>query len=306
MPYLIAVSLIWALSFGLIKGRLVGLDSAFITAVRLGLALLVFLPFLRPRGLGLARTLQLMALGGLQFGLMYLAYNESFRHLQAYEVALLTLTTPVMVTLLADALQRQWHPRSLGAALVAVAGTAIVVFQDKALAPTLTGVLWVQLSNLAFAAGQVGYKRWHEAARAAQPALRDRDVFAWLYAGGTLVALVVLLARGGSSLPQTLSASQGLTLLYLGVVASGLGFFLWNVGATRVSAGQLAVMNNAKIPLAVACSLLVFGEQADPLRLLASLALLGLAVWLADRRGTPPAASTRLAVQQSLAEGARR
>lgn len=306
MPYLIAVSLIWALSFGLIKGRLVGLDSAFITAVRLGLALLVFLPFLRPRGLGAARTLQLMALGGVQFGLMYLAYNESFRHLQAYEVALLTLTTPVMVTLLADALQRQWHPRSLVAALVAVAGTAIVVFQDKALAPTLTGVLLVQLSNLAFAAGQVGYKHWHEAARAAQPALRDRDVFAWLYAGGALVALLVLLARGGAGLPQALNASQMLTLLYLGVVASGLGFFLWNVGATRVSAGQLAVMNNAKIPLAVACSLLIFGERADPLRLLASLALLGLAVWLADRRGAPPAASVRLAAQQPLAEGARR
>ena len=306
MPYLIGVSLIWALSFGLIKGRLVGLDSAFITAVRLGLALLVFLPFLRPRGLGLRRTLQLMALGGLQFGLMYLAYNESFRHLQAYEVALLTLTTPVMVTLLADVLQRRWHPRSLLAALVAVAGTAIVVFQDKALAPTLAGVLWVQLSNLAFAAGQVGYKRWHEIARAAEPALRDRDVFAWLYAGGAGLALLVLLARGGSGVPGALSASQALTLLYLGVVASGIGFFLWNVGATRVSAGQLAVMNNAKIPLAVACSLLVFGERADPLRLLVSLALLGLAVWLADRRPAAPRTSAQVATHQPLAEGARR
>lgn len=300
MPYLIAVSLIWALSFGLIKGRLAGLDSAFITAVRLGLALLVFLPLLRPRGLGLRRTLQLMALGGLQFGLMYLAYNESFRHLQAYEVALLTLTTPVMVTLLADALQRRWHPRSLAAALVAVAGTAVVVFQDKALAPTLAGVLWVQLSNLAFAAGQVGYKRWREA----EPAWRDRDVFAWLYAGGAALALLVLLARGG--VPDALNASQALTLLYLGVVASGLGFFLWNVGATRVSAGQLAVMNNAKIPLAVACALLVFGERADPLRLLVSLVLLGLAVWLADRRSMGPVASARVAAHQPLAEGARR
>lgn len=302
MPYLIGVSLIWALSFGLIKGRLVGLDSAFITAVRLGLALLVFLPFLRPRGLGLRRTLQLMALGGLQFGLMYLAYNESFRHLQAYEVALLTLTTPVMVTLLSDALQRRWHPRSLAAALVAVAGTAVVVFQDKSLAPTLAGVLWVQLSNLAFAAGQVGYKRWREA----EPAWRDRDVFAWLYAGGAALALLVLLARGGGGVPDALNASQALTLLYLGVVASGVGFFLWNVGATRVSAGQLAVMNNAKIPLAVACSLLVFGERADPLRLLVSLVLLGLAVWLADRRPALPVASARVAAHQPLAEGARR
>jgi len=74
-----------------------------------------------------------------------------------------------------------------------------------------------------------------------------------------------------------------MTLLYLGVIASGLGFFFWNVGALRVSAGELAVMNNAKIPLMVAASLLVFGEQADLARLAASLVLLVLAVWLADR-----------------------
>lgn len=306
MPYLIAVSLVWALSFGLIKGRLVGLDSAFITAARLALALLVFLPFFRPRKLSLRRAWPLVALGGLQFGVMYLAYNESFRHLQAYEVALLTLTTPVLVTLLADGLQRRWHPRSLWAACVAVAGTALVVFQDKALAPALAGVAWVQASNFAFAAGQVGYKRWHEKARAADPTLRDSDVFAWLYIGGTGVALLVLLARGGAAVPHAVNASQALTLLYLGVIASGLGFFLWNVGATRVSAGQLAVMNNAKIPLAVACSLLIFGERADPLRLLASLALLGLAVWLADRRPAAQPASARVAAHQPLAEGARR
>jgi hypothetical protein len=43
-------------------------------------------------------------------------------------------------------------------------------------------------------------------------------------------------------------------------------------------------MNNAKVPLAVACSLLFFGESADLPRLLGSLALLGAAVWLADKK----------------------
>lgn len=102
--------------------------------------------------------------------------------------------------------------------------------------------------------------------------------------GLALLVLWMPAAGGAARLPASLSLSQGLTLAYLGLVASGLGFFLWNVGATRVSAGELAVMNNAKIPLAMACSLLVFGERADPLRLLASLALLGAAVGLADRR----------------------
>ena len=177
MPYLLIVSFVWAFSFGLIKGRLAGLDSAFISAVRLGLALLVFLPFLRVRGLPARTMLALMGIGAVQFGLMYLAYNESYHHLQAHEIALFTLTTPLFVTLLADALDRQFRFRALAAALLAVAGTGLIVFQGKELSPTLTGLALVQLSNLAFALGQVGYKRL----RAKQPALRDRDIFALLY-----------------------------------------------------------------------------------------------------------------------------
>ncbi|AOS45862.1 EamA-like transporter family protein [Lacunisphaera limnophila] len=278
MPYLIAVSLLWAFSFGLIKGRLAGLDSAFISAVRLGLALLVFLPFLRFRGLTSRLTTSLVALGAVQFGLMYLAYNESFRHLQAHEVALLTLTTPVFVTLIADALDRTLRVRALAAALLAVLGTGVVVFQGQDLRPTLLGLALVQLSNLAFAAGQVGYKRL----RARQPDLRDRDIFGLLYAGGFALALAACFARGDISVELT--GSHLLVLLYLGVLASGVGFFLWNLGATQVGTGALAVMNNAKIPLAVACSLLFFGEYADPSRLAISLVLLSTAVWFAEKR----------------------
>ena len=105
MLYLIFVSLVWAFSFGLIKDRLAGLDSSYIAAVRLGLATLVFLPFVRVRWLSFRNSVLLFALGAVQFGVMYLAYNESFHHLQAHEVALFSLTTPVFVTLIADALE---------------------------------------------------------------------------------------------------------------------------------------------------------------------------------------------------------
>ena len=276
MLYLIFVSLLWAFSPGLIKDRLAGLDSSFVTFVRLALALLIFLPFVRVRWLSLRTSSLLLFLGAVQFGAMYLAYNESFKHLASHEVALFTLTTPIFVTLLADALDRKLHPRSLAAAVLAVAGTVVVVFQGKELKPTLVGLGLVQLSNLAFAVGQVGYRKFREK----NGAVQDREVFAVLYAGGAALALAVLLTRGVS---LDLHTPQVLTLLYLGLIASGLGFFFWNIGALRVSAGELAVMNNAKIPLMVAASLLVFGEHADLSRLAVSLVLLILAVWLADR-----------------------
>jgi carboxylate/amino acid/amine transporter len=274
MAHLILVSFLWAFSFGLIKRHLGGLDSAFVTAARLGLALLVFLPFLRLRGVSTRTALTLAALGAVQFGVMYLAYIESFRYLHAYEAALFTITTPILVTLFADALDRTLRWRALLAALVAVIGTACVMVKSTNLTVTLTGLVLVQVSNAAFAIGQVAYRRW----RARHAAMRDREVFGLLYAGGFAVALVALLMRDVS---VTITTRQLWTLLYLGVIASGAGFFLWNVGATKVSAGTLAVMNNAKVPLAVVVSLLFFGETTSVPWLVASLVLLAGAVLLA-------------------------
>ncbi len=286
MPLLIIVSLLWAFSFGLIKRHLVGVDSTFVAAARLGLALLVFLPFLRLRGVRLRTGLGLAGIGAVQFGLMYLAYIESFRYLRAYEAALFTITTPVFVTLFADALERTLRFRALMAALLAVAGTAFVTVRSSDVQITLTGLALVQLSNAAFAVGQVVYRRL----RQRTPELRDRDVFALLYGGAFLVAALAAAVKGVN---VSLNAAQTWTLVYLGVFASGAGFFLWNVGATRVGSGTLAVMNNAKVPLAVAVSLLFFGEQAPLPWLAASLVTLGVAVWLAERPAPDAAAKNR-------------
>lgn len=276
MILLIIVSLLWAFSFGLIKRFLGGVDSTFVSAARLGLALLVFLPFLRLRGVAPRLALFLTSIGAVQFGVMYLAYIESFRYLRAYEAALFTITTPILVTLIADVLDRTLRPRALVAALLAVVGTGFVMLKSTELDVTLAGFGLVQLSNASFALGQVFYRR----VRARHAGLRDRDVFGLLYAGGFAVALAAMLAK---DVTFTLTTSQSLTLLYLGVLASGVGFFLWNVGATRVTAGTLAVMNNAKVPLAVAVSLIFFGEQAHLPSLAASLVLMGTAVWLAQK-----------------------
>lgn len=277
MLWLVVVSLIWAFSFGLTKGKLAGLDSSFVSALRLSLALLVFLPFLRLRGVSIATGGRLVAIGAVQFGLMYLALNESYRYLQAYEVVLFTITTPILVTLLADVLDRTFRWQALAAAGLAVIGAAFIAVRSTELKLTLIGVVLVQLSNAAFAIGQIAYRRL----RQREAHLRDRDIFGLLYIGAAAVTLAVMFARVDISAISLTNTQIG-TLLYLGILASGVCFFLWNIGATQVSSGTLAVMNNAKAPLGVACSLLFFGESAAPLPLLGSLAMLGVAVWLAQ------------------------
>ena len=299
MPYLILVSLIWALSFGLIKNRLAGLDPTALGAVRLALATLVFLPFFRPAKIPPPRLLALAAIGAVQFGAMYIFYMAAFSHLAAHEVALFTILTPLWLALLDAAAQRRLPPRLALAVLLAIAGTAIACWQTLATpAPPrhmLAGFLLVQASNLCFALGQFYYRRL----RATLPAATtNASLFAALYLGALAVTLLATaLTTNWAQFRPTLP--QWTVLAYLGVVASGLSFFWWNIGATRVGVATLAVFNNVKIPLAIACSLLLFGETAPPARLLTGAALLALALIIAETRAprapqcqtTPPKAN---------------
>ena len=67
------------------------------------------------------------------------------------------------------------------------------------------------------------------------------------------------------------------------LIPSGLGFYLWNKGSTRVSYGSLAVMNNFKIPAAVLIAWLVFSESVEWAAALSSLLLLGIGNLVAQK-----------------------
>jgi drug/metabolite transporter (DMT)-like permease len=284
MLILLAVSVVWAFSFGLLK-RLTGLDPTAIAVMRLAISLAVFAPFFRPSRIPAGAGIRLFLIGTVQFGALYILYLRSYAYLHAYEVALFTITTPIFVTAADAALERRWRPRYAAAAALSVVGAGAVEFNSLGHSGIATGFVLVQLSNLCFAAGQVAWRR----ERLRIPAgVSDASVFALPYAGALALTLLVSLftTRWGAFSP---SPVQWATIAYLGAVASGAGFFLWNVGATRVNAGTLAAVNNAKIPLGIACSLLFFGESADLPRLLLGGALMAGGVWIAGGRpeGTP-------------------
>lgn len=272
MLLLTAVSLLWAFSFGLIGNRLGDLPPAWLAWVRLALSATVFLPF--ARRLPWRSALGLFITGAVQFGLMYWAYMSSFGWLQSHEVALFTVLTPLFVATLNDATQRRFHRRNLIAAILAVAGAAWIQWTQLDSTAPLIGILLVQISNLCFAAGQLAYRAI--LARLPQP-LPDRHVFFWLHAGGLALLTPLALPLTLAPAPPMPTPAQWGILLYLGLVASGIGFFLWNRGARQTSAGRLAIMNNLKIPLGVAVSLLFFPEAAQWPTLLIGAALIALA-----------------------------
>ena len=256
MIYLAIVSLLWAFSFGLIGSALSGVDSFFTATIRLGCATLLFLPFLRAKEIVRIDRVRLVLIGAIQFGVMYACYMRAFQYLPSHLVAIFSILTPVYVVIIHDLRQRTFSSRYLIAALLSVLGAAAIK------AKTIpTGDFWIgfglmQAAGIAFAYGQVAYRDW----KRNNPQTKDRSVFSLLAMGGTASAGIAgVLLSDWSTLE--VKADQWKSILYLGFVASGLGFFLWNKGAAKSSPGTLAVFNNAVVPLAVLCSLFVFGES---------------------------------------------
>lgn len=261
MSYLFAVTLLWAFSFSLIGVYLAGqVDAWFSVLIRIALATLVFLPFLKFRQTPKPLALKLMLIGAVQLGVMYSFYYHSFLFLTVPEVLLFTVMTPIYITLLNDALNKQFNPRFFIIALIAVIG-AITIRYENLNNNFIIGLLLVQGANISFAIGQVTYKRLM-----ANNQLDEKTVFGWFFIGALIVATICYALFGNASkLPST--STQWGVLIYLGIVASGLGYFMWNRGATLVNVGTLAVMNNLLIPAGIIVNVVIWNKNADILRL---------------------------------------
>jgi drug/metabolite transporter (DMT)-like permease len=118
-----------------------------------------------------------------------------------------------------------------------------------------------------------------------QEKVGEAVLLGWMYLGAALFTLVIVLVvmAGGARPMDGWHSGAWWALLYLGVLPTALGFYLWNKGAAKVGPGMLAAANNLKVPLAVLVSWLVFGEEAAYGRVLVGLAVIVGALFLARR-----------------------
>jgi carboxylate/amino acid/amine transporter len=253
---LVVTTLLWAFSFSLIGEYLAGqVDSWFSVLMRVGLAALIFLPFLRWKNIHWRVILLYMAVGSIQLGIMYLFIFRAYLYLTVPEFLLFTVMTPLYVTLIYDLLLRQrlrWGYAL--SALLAVLGAAIIRY-DHLSEYFWWGLMLVQAANICFAIGQVGYKRLMEV----HP-IPQHVAFSWFYIGAFSVAVVAWLAFGNPQKLPTTQLQWGV-LVWLGVGASALGYFMWNYGATQVDAGTLGIMNNVHVPAGLLVNLVIWQEK---------------------------------------------
>ena len=270
----------------MIKSEVSAFHPILVSLIRLTLAFVVFLPWLR--GTQQGRYQKLLAIGFIQFGMMYCLYISAYAFLSGHEIAVLTVTTPIFVVILSRAIERTARTKDWFAAFLGLMGGLALVWPkitQQDVSPTLLGFVLIQSANICFAAGQILYRHWTKDQE--QP---DHKSFAWLYLGALLAPagylflgqfLELPLMSREIAFPKTPTA--WLALLYLGIIPSGLGFYLWNKGSKRVKVGELAVINNLKIPMAVLIAWIIFSEDIHWPATLVSLAILGAGQFLASR-----------------------
>lgn len=275
MNYLVAVTLIWAFSFSLIGEFLAGrVDSYFAVMIRVLLASLVFLPFTQFRSIPIKLKAALMGIGAVQIGIMYLFFYNSFLFLTVPEVVLFTIFTPLYVTIIYDAFKKEFKPLYLISTGVAVLGAYIIRYHEVN-SGFIIGFLLVQGANFTFALGQSAYKKVMESYKN----IKQRSVFGYFHFGALPVVIVAFLLFGDAQKAHP-SLLQWSILMWLGIVASGVGYFLWNKGACMVDSGVLAIMNNALVPAGLIVNLFIWGKPTNLMLLTLGSIVIGFSLWL--------------------------
>lgn len=284
MTLLILITLLWAASFSLIGVYLAGqVDGYLVVFIRMVLALITVLPLFRwkhlsPQNGQLPQLAKLAVIGAVQIGAMYLFLYHAFLYLSVAEVLLFTIFTPLYITLIDELILNRKHLPLLWwiAAAVSVCGAAIIRYQPLS-DDFITGFFLIQAANACFAAGQVAYKRLPTG-----KTLEQSQQFAAFFFGASVVAGLGVLLFGDLTKMPTTNLQWGI-LLWLGIVASGLGYLGWNLSGKRVNTGQLATMNNALIPAGILVNVVFWEQSFDYTRLSIGAFIIILAVWLAGR-----------------------
>ena len=258
MKYLVLVSILWSFSFGIIKYGLSEVDPLFISYARSLIALLFFSSISIYQLKRFRWDINLIAIGAIQFGLMYIFYIQSYQYLPAYLIATFTITTPIFVSI-ADKyfFRKNRSSKNLLAIFLVLLGSYLMRYNIVNPIDYWSGFMLIQCANFVFAWGQVWFKQWN---------IKNKDTdiisnFSQLFLGATAVTSLSYFFISDNNVQLT--DINLLALLFLGLCATGIGFLLWNIGATKVSSYRLAVSNNLVIPMAILNSMIFFGESIN-------------------------------------------
>lgn len=254
-------------------------DSRLIGAIRFFIASLLLTPLLKKSSFKLNIFLPIFIIGAIQIGLMSIFFYKSFAYLKIREVLLFTLMTPLYINIFGDLLQKKMNAKYFMAAFFSIIGALVIKWQNLS-ELNFTGIFIIQICNICFALGQVMYKHYITAYKNKYAIeLKDKEVFAFFHYGAFFLTATSFYFLGNKNLiPHT--QAHMLSLLWLAVFASAIGYYLWNSGAREVNYGVLAAINNLIVPLGIVVSLFFPHEAINWPRFIAGAMIIYFSILL--------------------------
>ena len=274
---LLLVTVVWGLTFPVLKVATAQLSGVEVTALRFLIAAACMGPFVRGIPLQTWRdglilgVLALTSMVAQAYGLQFISANRS---------AFLTSLNVLMVPLIGLALGVRPGWMVFFAAAVACAGVGLMSFDVQ-------GDFWADLATLAAALAYALYTILMSShAKNHRPAQLATAQIACMALLGALWMLVDSGAPRVLLLPGLVEAEVWWGLLFLGAVASAATFFLQAMAQSHVSAPQAAIIYAMEPVFAAAFGWWYISEQMTPMALLGGA--LVIAAVILSQRAQPP------------------
>lgn len=217
-----------------------GLSPAEIFAIRFALAYVAIIPFTHSKLWcdNLKDELLMLLLGATGGALYFLAENTALKYTGVSNVCLLVCSAPLLTALLARwfGKSEKMSSRLITGSLIAFAGAALVIVEDwKHMQLKLLGDMLALCGALSWAVYQLIIKRM---CGKYSTVFITRKVFAY---GLLTIAAFFVFDHPSFPLDSMLHPVVAGNLLFLGIIASGLCFWVWNIvidhlGAVATSA----------------------------------------------------------------------
>jgi drug/metabolite transporter (DMT)-like permease len=255
-------------------------DPVTVAVFRFGLGFLLLLPValaLRARWPSGRDWLGVAALGAMFYGVFFVVYAESLVYTSAARGSLAVATLPVLTMMVAAALGREYLTlrKSLGV-MVAMGGVAIALAAGLAEAPPQA---W--RGDLIMLGGMLSMALYNVYSR---PLMQRSSPLGYATAGmafGSGMNLLLGLQAGQLHAIHSFGPAQWAAVLYLGVFAGGLGFYLWVYALQHATPTRVA---NTITVSPIAAALLASFLMGEPIgiSLIVGILAVGAGIWIAS------------------------
>lgn len=270
----LTVPLVWGMGFVFAKGATSAFPPILLMALRFSLTAVALVWFARvPRG-------NLMRLFLIAIVAAAIQYSLTFTGLLGLEAGIASLIVqlevPFLVLLGAVFLNETPNARKWAGIAIAFAGVALISAQDE-FAAKMVSVLMVVAGAFTWALGQVMVRGLKD--------IESLQVTAWIavFAAPQLFVMSAIFETGQIEALRNADAVVWGAVVYLGLVMTAFGYFLWNTLIRKFDVGHVAPFLLLLPVFSVIGGIVFLGEQPGLNKLAGGLVILvGVAVITLD------------------------